>query len=187
MMKIDPNSSDNGYGIQVYFTLNHGRYFSIYNLENKTWNKIKVTTGPEWDLRNIYVNELAFTLDNRIYLTDKSGNLYITNLKKNNKIRNNGTELQATSLGSLLGRSKGLITDPFGILYYILPKDGAVVRWEPVKLLNAEGHDILHFEAIPIIQILFGVQGSVWIATERVHYSRDHCYRILYHYSISPE
>lgn len=45
--------------------------------------------------------------------------------------------------------------------------------------LKAEGHDVLHFSKTPIIQILFGAKGSVWIVNERADELGDHCERIL--------
>ena len=50
------------------------------------------------------------------------------------------------------------------------------------KPLTAENHDILYFPPVPIVQIVFGAQGSVWIIEEVANGDDDHCRRILTHF-----
>lgn len=89
-------------------------------------------------------------------------------------------------LGSLLGPSTALTvsqsidsTNKDKYLYYHLPRDGAILRWNFRQPLTAEGHEILHFSRKPIVQILFGAKGSVWIVRERNDQFGDHCTRIF--------
>lgn len=50
------------------------------------------------------------------------------------------------------------------------------------KPLNAENHDVLDLSSTPIVEIIFGARGSVWIVKESSDYVDDHCKRILLHY-----
>lgn len=45
--------------------------------------------------------------------------------------------------------------------------------------LLAEYHDVLHLATKPIVQIIFGAKGSVWVAYENADEIGDHCRRIL--------
>lgn len=93
----------------------------------------------------------------------------------------------AKYLGPLLGSSTALTvsqsTDAAAnkdtYLYYHLPRDGAVLRWNFHQPLTAEGHEVLHFARKPIVQILFGAKGSVWIVHEQNDQFGDHCRRIF--------
>lgn len=47
------------------------------------------------------------------------------------------------------------------------------------KPLSAEGHDVLYFSEQPIVQIVMGAKGSVWIVRESPNDLGDHCSRII--------
>lgn len=108
-------------------------------------------------------------------------------------------EIDVEFIADLLGTSTALTVDPNGSLYYYLPRDGAVVRWNSrfalfVKIneslghyvacryrkpLKAENHDVLYLSPTPIVEIIFGAKGSVWIVRESPDNIDDHCKRIL--------
>lgn len=105
---------------------------------------------------------------------------------KPHKQRNACKVLTITQLGTLLGYTDsmavsatangGLLND---YLYYYLPRDGAIVRWNFRHPMTAEGHDVLHLTSIPVIQVIFGVKDSVWVVQERQNAFGDHCTRIF--------
>lgn len=45
--------------------------------------------------------------------------------------------------------------------------------------LKAEGHEVLYLSRAPIVQIVFGAKGSVWIVYEHADEYGDHCRRII--------
>lgn len=163
----------------AYITLRAGLHLIAFFFHSRQFRKVAVSSGDDWPEDQVYPTDIAFTLDKRLYIADNDGNLYVT-ASMNTA---NDTEIKSNYLGTLLDQPRGLITDEKGYLYYIIPRFGAVVRWNPTRTLNAEGHDVLKFHTDSIIQILFGVRGSVWIAMEKMLTMRDHCLRIMYHFS----
>lgn len=61
-----------------------------------------------------------------------------------------------------------------------------VCQNENRKPLSAEGHDVLYFSRRPVVQIMFGAKGSVWIVHSEADSAGDHCTRILNYYSPTP-
>lgn len=95
------------------------------------------------------------------------------------------------SMGHLLGPPKSILVDPLGNLYYIMPRDGAIVRWNGHRPIKAERHEVIFQIGGDIVQIIFGSRGSVWAITSLpgmyVHADvNDHCVRILHHYASPP-
>lgn len=98
--------------------------------------------------------------------------------------------IKATFVADLLGRcGDALAADPAGRLYYDLPRDGAVVRWDTRRPLRAEHHDVLHFTTVPVAQIVVGYKGGVWVVgkTTEEDGGDEHCQRVLGHFTDSPE
>lgn len=83
--------------------------------------------------------EIAIKNDDELMISDHSNGLWMANLKnvRRNMMRGSKIELfaEVTYLGSLLGNAKTLSIPPpidgdtNQYLYYYLPRDGAVVRW----------------------------------------------------------
>lgn len=82
--------------------------------------------------------EITMKGDNELVISDYSNGLWIAQLDKiKHNIRNKDIELfvEVNYLGSLLGTAKALIVPPViddeinQYLYYYVPRDGAVLRW----------------------------------------------------------
>lgn len=143
-------------------------------------------------------NEIAIR-ENRLFVSDDCGHLWTAKLKRDKRAAHYN-ELRVEFIADLLGASTSLTIDPKGALYYYLPRDGALVRWNSWyvlcsaeaydrkcgkyfrKPLNAENHDVLDLSSTRIVEILFGARGSVWAVKESSDYVDDHCKRILLHY-----
>lgn len=94
-------------------------------------------------------------------------------------------------IGRLLGPPKSLKTDPNGNLYYIIPRDNAIVRWNGHRPIKAERHDVIFQISGDLVQIIFGARGSVWAVTSLpgmyMHSdANDHCIRIMHHFTTPP-
>lgn len=147
--------------------------------------------------------EIAFKTDGKMFIADPSNHLWLTKSKRSNKQMEQCTylEINVRLMNDLMGSAQQLTMDPLDRLYYYLRRDGAVVRWNSEydffqicfkniyfiflyfsKPLSAENHDVLYFSPIPVVQIVFGAQGSVWVVEETANTSFDHCRRILVHY-----
>lgn len=62
----------------------------------------------------------------------------------------------------MLGRAKGIAIHPKGKIYYILPRDGAVLSWHPKLPLAAEFHEVTYLYGGNLTQVVFGWKWSVW-------------------------
>ncbi|XP_036327635.1 uncharacterized protein LOC118740245 [Rhagoletis pomonella] len=150
--------------------------------------------------------DIAFGQQRELLFADADGKLYATpnsQLKKklnnalklnSNKIAKEFTEQQTQHeevvevndksntielelLGSLLGPSKGMMVDSrTGALFYAVPKFGAIVRCDYHRNLTAEDNEIVYFTSKNIKQIFFGIEGAVWLLTDRVLQPDDHCF-----------
>jgi hypothetical protein len=83
----------------------------------------------------------------------------------------------------LLGSPKGLAIHPKDYLFYILPRDGAVVMWDPRTPLSAEWHEVVYQNNYNLTQLLFGQKGNVYAISEnsikKTYDGRDkHCIKI---------
>lgn len=87
-------------------------------------------------------------------------------------------------MGRLLGRVKSLTMHPKGKIYYILPRDGAVMAWNPKLPLSAEYHEVAYLHGGNLTQVVFGWKGSVWaISRDYLHDTGrkfSHAIRIRY-------
>lgn len=137
--------------------------------------------------------EITMKSENELIVTDSYNGLWLAHI---DEIENDVTDRISQSkinlyvvvryLGSLLGTSQALtVTQPTGesmrhtYLYYHLPRDGAILRWNFYQPLTAEGHEVLYFARQPIVQILFGAKGSAWVVHEHNDQFGDHCKRIF--------
>lgn len=73
-----------------------------------------------------------------------------------------------TYSGTLLGPPKGLAIHPNGVLFYILPRDGAIVMWDPQTPLMAEFHEVVYQNSYNLTQLLFGHKGNIYAISENV-------------------
>lgn len=148
---------------------------------------------------------IAFRPDGQLYISDRSDHLWLAakllphyplddpqrKRSKRRPQRCTQVHLKVRRVADLLGRSGRLSVDPAGLLYYALARDGAVVRWDTKRALQAEHHDVLFFSAVPVVRIVFGYKGGVWMVGQRpkseINGSKDgHCQRVLSHFTSNP-
>lgn len=95
-------------------------------------------------------------------------------------------QLYATQLGCLLGRTRGIVVDRSGQMYYHTDRDGALFRWNTKSKLSAEYHEVLHFQTATAAQVLIGTQGAIYLVNEKPidEFEVVHSQKILDHYSL---
>lgn len=82
----------------------------------------------------------------------------------------------------LLGPPKSIVMHPKRFLFYILPRDGAIVTWDIHFPLSAEWHEVIFQRSMNITQIVFGWKGSVWGVSSNLidhnEFRARHCVKI---------
>lgn len=87
---------------------------------------------------NTVVNplQISFKRNKQLFIADEWGQLWTTqeDLLNQIQVNNNDNDLDGnfvnvTFIENLLGPAESLCIDPKDSLYYYLPKDGAIVRW----------------------------------------------------------
>lgn len=127
-------------GIEYALILLHQSSFLIqYSMLSIRPKKLSLIIPSENGAYDVLIPaEIAIKGDDELVISDYSNCLWFANLKKiRHNIRNKDIELfvEVKYLGSLLGASKALTVPPViddetnQYLYYYLPRDGAVVRW----------------------------------------------------------
>lgn len=110
--------------------------YSLRSVRPKKLSLIIPTRNGAYDV--VIPAEITMKSDDELVIRDYSNGLWFANLNKiKHSIRNKDIELfvEVEYLGSLLGASKALTVQPIldddtnQYLYYYLPRDGAVVRW----------------------------------------------------------
>lgn len=154
----------------------------------------KPSSSKKSNIYNVLIPiEMTMKANNEILISDRYNCLWLANLNQIQSLnRKHGKEdidfyVEVKYLGTLLGPAKSLaVPNSFDsadisqkYLYYHLPRDGAILRWNFQRPLTAEGHDVLYFADASVAQILFGAKNSVWIAYEQNDEYDDHCKRIL--------
>ncbi|XP_037025083.1 major royal jelly protein 5 [Bradysia coprophila] len=181
-IKIGPSNGFDCAGrpnVQAFITLDSADYLIVYSLYESRWWKLQLIT-PD----NIIVQpkDIAI-LKNELFVSDECGHLWTAKLDVLNRVKYpHYYAIRVQFIADLLGPSTQLAIDPNGALYYYLPSDGALLRWNSKKPLNAENHDVLDLSPTKVVDIIFGARGSVWIVKESSDYVDDHCKRILLHY-----
>ncbi|XP_031641194.1 uncharacterized protein LOC116352610 [Contarinia nasturtii] len=135
--------------------------------------------------------EITIKNNDELVVKDYNNNLWIAKLNeiKYSSIQSKNIDLfvEVKFLGPLLGSANALaipqmVDDIDQYMYYYLPRDGAVVRWNfrfPGEI-RAEGHEVLYLTKSSIVQIVFGAKASsVWIVHAHADEIGDHCRRIL--------
>lgn len=150
----------------------------------------------------VIAKDIVVLESGQLFASDECGHLWTAKLDLSKREKTpRYLEITVKFIDDLLGSSTSLTSDPDGSLYYYLPRDGAVVRWNSrfeMRLdfltqililrfflrepLNAEHHEVLYLSSTPIVEIIFGSKGSVWIVKETPNYFDDHCKRILLHF-----
>ncbi|KAJ6645694.1 Major royal jelly protein 3, partial [Pseudolycoriella hygida] len=165
---------------QAIITLDRADFLIFYSLNKRRWWKLQLITS---DGMVVIPKDIAILGTDKLYASDECGHLWTAEVDVHKwtkaKLFN---EVRVEFIADLLGTSTALTIDPNGSLLYYLPRDGAVVRWNSRKPLRAENHDVLYLSPTPIVKIIFGSKGSVWIVKESPDYVDDHCKRILLHF-----
>lgn len=110
------------------------------------------------------------------------GAIYSVDLKVGRSQR----ALYSSRLGTLLGSTRSLTIDPNGLLYYSVDRDGVQFRWNTKTKLNAENHEVLHFQSSTAAQLLIGTHGTLFVINEKPIDELDliHSQKILDHYAL---
>lgn len=73
--------------------------------------------------------DIALLENGLLFASDECGHLWRAKLDLFTQTNYNYYAIRAEFIADLLGTSTALTVDPNGSLYYYLPRDGAVVRW----------------------------------------------------------
>ncbi|XP_055919110.1 uncharacterized protein LOC129951118 [Eupeodes corollae] len=175
-MKLGPTPTCCQVEEKAYFVVAHKPYLLTFDLLRHTWQKLPISSRKYDNIQQsfpVHPKDIAFGYGNQLLIGEQCGKLFLANS------RGNGTEIQAEFMGNLIGSPQGMIIDDVGIMYYLVPKFGAVIRCFPRMGLSTEDNEILSLSSLPIKQIFFGVQGSVWLASETPIFAYDHCHRLV--------
>jgi len=140
---IDPYGHNNGTDVttRIYITFYQKNYFIVYSYrENKYWKFFLKEFYPccvaKKPQNNINLSELVIRRDGTMYFFDQTnGDVFIADVYKLDylllmNMANKSMVLPIKKLGFLLGIPKSIVMDNKDNLYYFLPRDGAVVRWD---------------------------------------------------------
>lgn len=114
--------------------------------------------------------------EDTLFLSDtNTGNLYSLNMTPVRYLNFSMVETKKlliksplTYIGMLLGTPKDISIHPKSYLFYILPKDSAVVMWDTKTPLLAEWHEVIYQTSSNLTQLLFGQKGSVYAISEDI-------------------
>lgn len=157
----------------------------------RTGKTVYVANNRTGELCSINVTKLKITSNESVSLVNISTKNK-TIVKLTIILFNPQSKVPIKHIGTLLGPPRSLAADPKGALYYVLPRDGVVLRWNGHRPLKAEKHEILMFSGAEMTQIVFGARGSVWLVITQSGTiddleAGDHCVQILNHYTASPK
>ncbi|XP_055855948.1 uncharacterized protein LOC129919126 [Episyrphus balteatus] len=175
-MKLGPTPTCCQVEEKAFFVIKNKPYLLTFDLLRHTWEKVSISSRLYENIQQIFPvhpKDIAFGYGNQLLIAEQCGKFFLVDS------RFNGTKVDAEYMGNLIGSPRGMIVDAVGTMYYLVPKFGAVIRCLPKKGLTAEGNEIISLTSLPINQIFFGVQGSVWLASETPIFAYDHCHRLL--------
>lgn len=129
----DINAASESISCRAFITLQNDKYLIMYSQKAKSWRKLLLSSAVE-----IIPQSITIRNDETLLVTDAVNILWagnLTNVKVNRKQRHLGIVLHP--LGALLGVSRSLSVPTNGLtdlnnnyLYYYIPRDGAIVRWD---------------------------------------------------------
>lgn len=119
---------------RAFITLQNENFLIIYSQKAKTWRKLMFSSAVE-----IIPQLITIRNDETLLVTDAVNTLWtgnLTTITVFGKQRHLGILIRP--LGALLGISKSLSVPTNGLigdlnnnyLYYYIPRDGAIVRWD---------------------------------------------------------
>lgn len=202
---VDPIKASDG-DTRAFVTMLDTDYLLLFSLSKQTFGKLKfeyivcdsrknpsliLTFTPRRKdlspISPISLSEIAIN-QNHLYISDSlTGRLFQLPVKTIRQLSFPEEGVQkmilktsVTYLGRLLGRGKGLKLDLWDNLYYIIPRDGAIVKWKPCHTLKAENHLVIYQREINVSQIIFGVGSKAWVIASEFasEETKRHCLRI---------
>ncbi|XP_053690208.1 uncharacterized protein LOC128738824 [Sabethes cyaneus] len=183
---VDPMQAADG-DTRAFITFENTDYLLMFSLFKREVGKMKFEKKDFSPLSPISLSEVAIN-HNVLYISDAlSGRLFSLPIKSIRQlnfpeggIQKMITKTNVTYMGRLLSRASGLKLDLRDNLYYIIVRDGAVVKCKPDQSLKAENHAVILQREINVIQIVLGVAGNGWAISS--HFLSDesqrHCLRI---------
>lgn len=135
--KIDNNDIIDGpfdgeISCNAFITVKNANFVIIYSQRDKVWHKLALRASGD-----IVPNQLTIRNNLELLISDASNNLWFGNLTRMRYEKRRGYfSIELNPLGQLLGKSASLAVsaasdEPLNdFLYYYMPRDGAVVRWD---------------------------------------------------------
>lgn len=183
---VDPIKASDG-DTRAFVTMLDTDYLLLFSLSKQTFGKLKFERKDLSPISPISLSEIAIN-QNHLYISDSlTGRLFQLPVKTIRQLSFPEEGVQkmilktsVTYLGRLLGRGKGLKLDLWDNLYYIIPRDGAIVKWKPCHTLKAENHLVIYQREINVSQIIFGVGSKAWVIASEFasEETKRHCLRI---------
>lgn len=162
----------------IYFIVSNDSHILTYDILEQKWHNV-LLSSKKYSIINDFLpikpRDLTFGSQTEMLLSDEDGKLYTgPNVFHNSSLSNSDT-VEMVSMGSLLGPTRGLMMDSYGVLFYVVPKFGAVVRCEYTQNITAENSEIIYMTSKNIQQIFFGSDDSVWLLSDRWLRPTDQC------------
>ncbi|XP_055621916.1 uncharacterized protein LOC129765538 [Toxorhynchites rutilus septentrionalis] len=183
---VDPIQAMDG-DTRAFVTLEDTDYVLFFSLFKRAVGKMKFERKDLSPIKPISLSEVAVN-QNQLYISDSlTGRLFSLPIKTIRQLNfpEEGVQkmilkTKVNYLGRLLGRASGLKLDLRDNLYYIIPRDGAVVKWKPGLSLKAENHLVIFQREINVSQVILGVAGKAWIVASQfaTEETKRHCLRI---------
>ncbi|XP_055531850.1 uncharacterized protein LOC129722430 [Wyeomyia smithii] len=183
---VDPMQASDG-DTRAFITFENTDYLLMFSLFKREVGRMKFEKRDFSPLSPISLSEVAIN-HNVLYISDGlSGRLFSLPIKSIRQlsfpeggVQKMTTKANVTYMGRLLGRATGLKLDLKDNLYYIIARDGAVVKCKPDQSLRAENHAVILQREIDVVQIVLGVAGKGWVIASHFlsNDTQRHCLRI---------
>ncbi|XP_073841615.1 L-dopachrome tautomerase yellow-k, partial [Musca autumnalis] len=162
----------------IYFIVSHDSHLLTYDILEQKWHNV-LLTSKKYSMINDFLpikpRDLTFASQNELLLSDEDGKLYRGPNIFHNSSQSSFDTIEMILMGSLLGPTRGLMMDSYGVLFYVVSKFGAVVRCEYTQNITAENSEIIYMTSKNIQQIFFGSEDSVWLLSDRWLRPHDQC------------
>ncbi|KAH8404494.1 hypothetical protein KR222_006624 [Zaprionus bogoriensis] len=181
VVQLGPKSSSCEVERHIFFILDGRTQIQAYDILEQTWHQRELLSNKYENMSQAFpIRPIDFTfgVQGELLISDQDGVLYssVRRLQLSGAANALDASIQLTRLGSLLGPSRSMLVDIYGALFYVMPKFGAVVRCAQLTNLTAEGNEIIYLTSKNIQQIFLGVEGAVWVLSDRVLRPQDICY-----------
>ncbi|KAM7357591.1 L-dopachrome tautomerase yellow-k [Cochliomyia hominivorax] len=184
-IELGPRITSCGNEKFIYFLLANDPHLLAYDILEQKWHYRLLRSKKYCTIKEflpIKPQDITFGLKGEILISDNDGNLYVAANEMNrisSTVATNQTDNSVINmhlLGPLLGATRDMMVDPYGALFYVVSKFGAVVRCVYKQNMTAEDSEIIHMTSKNIQQIFFGSEGSVWLLSEKWLKPYDKCF-----------